>query len=111
MIRTCSACGRPARKTQTALVFFQAEPPRRARVCGACAARGLLVVASVLPTLEIKKEVRADDVDRAARRIEGQIRAYGAFPALSQEGTEYRRGRVEGLESALAAIKDAGDGR
>ncbi len=115
MIRTCSACGRPTRKTRLALVLPNAagEQACRARVCGACEARGTLVVSRLVPVEQVTKEVRSGELDRAIGLLEVQLRAIGKDHPGRTNGDvrHFLDGRVQGLESAIAILCEVGRGR
>jgi hypothetical protein len=103
----CKACGQTYRRGTRALVQF----PRGSistTVCPKCAAKGLLIVARVLPPVKVEKIQRADDVERVIRMLRTYASAARAVAKAEGERNEIglvASGRAEGLESALETLR------
>lgn len=123
-MQTCTACGRPARKTKIALVPSHGGGTGRARVCLDCFGRAVTIVPLVAGRCACgavatscvgcvrKNEARdAGDVVKAAAKKLRQIAAgYRAAKARAGDSvdTNYAEGRAAGLDQA-ADVLDAGD--
>lgn len=100
----CKGCGGEYRKGTTAVLFGQDGSFKPARVCPKCIGRGLTIVASFVPPIVKKVERASDDLNEAASKIAAYLKAAN-LNAVASGKDAFMQGRVEGLESALAAIK------
>lgn len=107
-MQTCVACGAAARSTRLAVVVDGETAPRRGRVCGGCAKRGLFIVPvkrakAVFVDKAEKKEAR-EVLAPFARRCEALARARAVRPPSVGEHVLIDSARNEGAVEAYEAI-------
>jgi hypothetical protein len=105
VISKCKACGAEYRKGTLAIVLTP-DGPKGHRVCGKCAAGGMIVVGQrVAAVVDSAKAVRREEKDVLApfiANLKGQIRALAAF----SERTDHQEGRLEAYEGVLHMLKE-----
>src|SRR5579863_6848411 len=108
---TCKGCGKTGfRKGTLVTLFAPGRKPTGAKVCGECAAGGMLVVAQRVPAPVVQKVARPDGYDRVLR----MLRTYASAARSTSESykaedtaSDYSHfsGKAEGIEIAIETIR------
>jgi hypothetical protein len=104
----CKGCGKEFRKGTIACLLVPGEGFRGARICQECASDGVLLVAPKLAPVVAQKVVRSDGVERVLRMLNTYAKMSRSSANAEAENiavSSHHRGRAEGFEGAIEAIK------